>query len=707
MNETASANWVIKEAQASDGRKVIYDYSILNDPSGWFRWVNLDKATYPDATMSDYEYAQVADFARPLLVRAVDPRISGNGTNIRYEFDPNTSIGFIRKERSGLTDAVIAETSALGAHKPVAIYPNGRTVTYEYSNLNANLSKRTDGLGRVNTFTYDNGGAGFPASVKDAKNRVTTYTNTALGSVLSSTQPDGRVETWTRDSRERPLTLTVSGPGIAPRTTTWLRDVKGRVTKITYPDGLFEEWTYNTYGQPLTHRLRNGAVETMTYSASGLLTESRDAANQPTTYTYDASGRLDKVTDARGNVTDYDLNDRGQVVKITWPGTGQGFVQFTYDAFGNRTGRTDEFGKTWASLYDEFRRVDSETDPLGRTSQYAYSGTGGCCGGGGVGRTPTLVTLPSGKQIQRTFDVEGQLLTETTGFGSAVAATTTYTYDLTGQVSTIRLPGQALTTVHTYDLADRLASVKDPLNRLTQYTYDAAGNQLTEKRPDNGVTVSTYDVLNRVLSTRDPKLQTVSFAYDDTARTVTLTDARGKNTVFQSDVRGQRTRKTYHDGSFEGSTYDPVGNLATYTTTGGKMLSITSDPRNRPTLRDWSDTTPDVSAAYDARGLLTSLVNSASTLTYGYDDARQILSETQDVNAPSANLPAKTVAFTYDADGNRASLTYPGGTVVGYGYTVRNQMNSVTVGGVPLAGFSQALDGKRTGRTLANGTATG
>jgi YD repeat-containing protein len=41
------------------------------------------------------------------------------------------------------------------------------------------------------------------------------------------------------------------------------------------------------------------------------------------------------------------------------------------------------------------------------------------------------------------------------------------------------------------------------------------------------------------------------------------------------------------------------------------------------------------------------------------------------------NLPAKTVSFTYDADGNRASLTYPGGTAVGYGYTARNQMSGV------------------------------
>jgi YD repeat-containing protein len=305
-----------------------------------------------------------------VLARARDPRYSGSGANIAYDFDPNTSVGFIRRERNGETNEIIAETSATGAHKPQEVYPGGRIVKYEYSNMNANLSKRTDGLGRVTTFTYDNGGAGHLASRTDAKGRVTTFVNTALGSLLSATHPDGRVENWVRDPRERPLSHAVSGPGIAPRTTTFDRDVKGRVTRVTHPDGLFEEWTYNIYGQPLTHRLRNGAVETMTYSPNGLLTESRDAANQPTTYTYDSLGRLDTVTDPRGNVTNYDFNDRGQVTKITWPGAGQGFVEFAYDAFGNRTRRTDEFGKQWLMEYDEYQRLVQETDPLGRVTNY-------------------------------------------------------------------------------------------------------------------------------------------------------------------------------------------------------------------------------------------------------------------------------------------------------------------------------------------------
>jgi len=101
------------------------------------------------------------------------------------------------------------------------------------------------------------------------------------------------------------------------------------------------------------------------------------------------------------------------------------------------------------------------------------------------------------------------------------------------------------------------------------------------------------------------------------------------------------------------------------------------------------------------------LVNANSALTFAYDDAMQLLGETQDINAP-VNLSAKTVGYAYDLDGNRAGLTYPSGTVLGYGYTARNQTGSVTADGGPLAAFTYALDGKRTGRTLlANGTSTG
>lgn len=54
--------------------------------------------------------------------------------------------------------------------------------------------------------------------------------------------------------------------------------------------------------------------------------------------------------------------------------------------------------------------------------------------------------------------------------------------------------------------------------------------------------------------------------------------------------------------------------------------------------------------------------------------------------------------------GNRATTTYPDGTAIGYGYTERNELGSVTAGGPPpLATYTYDLAGKRTGRMLENG----
>jgi RHS repeat-associated protein len=63
------------------------------------------------------------------------------------------------------------------------------------------------------------------------------------------------------------------------------------------------------------------------------------------------------------------------------------------------------------------------------------------------------------------------------------------------------------------------------------------------------------------------------------------------------------------------------------------------------------------------------------------------------------------VSYTYDADGNRATIIYPDGTVVTNGYTARNQLASVTADGPPpLATYAYDLNGNRTAKTLENNT---
>jgi hypothetical protein len=47
------------------------------------------------------------------------------------------------------------------------------------------------------------------------------------------------------------------------------------------------------------------------------------------------------------------------------------------------------------------------------------------------------------------------------------------------------------------------------------------------------------------------------------------------------------------------------------------------------------------------------------------------------------------VAYTYDGDGNRASLTDPNGSVIAYSHTARGQVASIVADGPPpLAAFA-------------------
>ena len=78
-----------------------------------------------------------------------------------------------------------------------------------------------------------------------------------------------------------------------------------------------------------------------------------------------------------------------------------------------------------------------------------------------------------------------------------------------------------------------------------------------------------------------------------------------------------------------------------------------------------------------------------------------MLSETQ---TDAAIGTPRVVTYTYDADGNRASLTYPAGTALTYGYTNRNQASSIAAGGTNVATYSYDGKGNVLSKTLANGT---
>ncbi len=704
---------VISSVTASDGRSATFNYALRDDDLLDTQWLELRGAEFGDSTTAEYTYEQTIGSMQPLVASARDPR-GDKGKRIAYAYKPGAAYGFLDAERGFSSGAVVATLGSITGHKPTVTFPNGGVASAHFGSLNANILSRTDSLGRKTTFTHAADGAGFLASETDPRGLTTSYTRDTFGRRLTTTYADGTVETYTRDAKGQPLTKTLTGPGIAARTTTWTRDANSRPTRIDHPDGSHETFTYNAFGQPLTHRMRNGGTETMTYDATGLMLTQTDAEGNTTTYTYNAAGLVASVTNARGFTTSFTYDERGQLTQETYPDASS--VAYEYDDFGNRTVRIDELNHLWTYTYDEFDRMLTSTDQLSRTTTYDYSLVpGSSCGSCNVTDKPTRITLASGKKIERTYDVEWQMLTETVGAGTADAATTAYTYDDGGNVLTITDPrGEVWTS--TYDNRNRRLTAKDPLNDTTTWTYDAEGNALTVTRPDAGVTTSIYDARNRVTSSTDPKSQTTTFAYDDGDNLVTMTDPRGNTYAFEYDMLNRRTKFIYpgpggtpNAADYESWTFDDTADAATpmtvYRNRAAQTMSCTFDNRGRETFCDYSDTaTPDVTNTYDLAGRKLSCTTSVSSCAYAYDDANQLLSETQ---TPAALATAFTVAYTYDSDGNRASLTYPSGTVVEYTYTNRNQIAQITADGPPpLATYGYDLAGNRTAKALENGSST-
>ncbi len=102
--------------------------------------------------------------------------------------------------------------------------------------------------------------------------------------------------------------------------------------------------------------------------------------------------------------------------------------------------------------------------------------------------------------------------------------------------------GAGSATTFTFDPLGRTLTATDQLGHTTTYTYDLVGNLHTTKAADNVVTSTrTYDALNRLLTDKDGKNQTISYAFDALGRMTSYTDAKGATFAF-----GYNCKNTWH-----------------------------------------------------------------------------------------------------------------------------------------------------------------
>lgn len=518
--------------------------------------------------------------------------------------------------------------------------------------------------------------------------------------------------------------------------TRYIRDPQKRIVRIEYPDNSVETFGYNGLGQVVSHRLRAGGLETFTYDVAGRLTEYRDAyhlatvdtqnpgvpanATPSAAYTYHiASPQLDRirtVTDARGGVTTFDqYNFRGQPSIMTHPAAESppSNIQWNYNTDGTLQWRRDEYGFQTSYSYDDYKRIASVTlpprvagspsptptklyyDHTGGTDPYDYSHTDS---------RPNRLCLPSQKMTKNVYDFNGMLLSKTIVGANGVddAATTTYSYDFDGNLKTVKDPmGQSsgLLTEYFYDARSRQIHLDDPLlndpiaphrnsnSHSVSWTYDKAGNKLSQMGSNNQLISFAWNPMNSLLqqdAAQTPApLATTRYSYDSTGLLKTMRDPRlvaggsGDAYTYSYDLMGRKTRTDYPaaaDGisRFEQLTYDTAGNVSSYTNRAGAVQTFSYDPRNRPTS---SFITNGVGAPpvieYDRTSRIIGVVNANASVHFGYYADGKLGNENDRINGVTGT---RAVVYDYDADGNRSKVVYPSGKTYSYGYYGRNDL---------------------------------
>ncbi|WP_083752044.1 RHS repeat-associated core domain-containing protein [Saccharothrix sp. ALI-22-I] len=649
-------------------------------------------------------------------------RYGAEGMSIRsYSYDDNGQLSVVTDEngdtvtlgydaRGNVTSRKTCRT-ATECHTSYETFPT--TITNEYDPRNFLPLESRDGRS---------------ASATDTTYR-TSFSYHSTGQLLQETAPDGSIvkHTYTNGAEvavnggSPPAALLLSTVDARGRTTRYAYYNNGDLARVTRSNGLITEYTYDNLGRTATIKeisdtFPNGVVTSFTYDAmsrlqttTGPITTNAVTGKTHqlrTTNTFDADGNVTQVesTDTQGNdpprVTKFDYDQQNRLVRETDAEGNE--TSYEYDAFGHRTSETDPNGnrfdfayttrgslaevrlRDWRSdpagvpapangyllvksfSYDFAGRLASETDAMGRRTEFQYWGDG-------LLRRKVLKDFdnPDGSKRDyviedNTYDGAGNLTRTVTGNGKLV---TEHTMDRLGRVSTVVVDPAGLrrTTSYTYDAGDNVTRTTtsgkasnvpwevSATPEIVSYQHDDLGNVIEETVTDgitNRVTKFGYDQRGHQISVTDPRLKTTTYAFDELGRQVTTT---GAEVPVERDGGAPTTTKPTTKTGY--NTFDEIvavaDELGNVTTAGydrlGRVVSTT--------LPTHQAITPTTRTFYDGNGNVTEVVNARGFSTkMSYDQLDRVVT----VDEPATTGRAIS-RFTYTRSGQLLSTTAPDG----------------------------------------------
>ncbi len=564
----------VKTVTDAGGVTLGYAYNNLDAPT---------KTTYPDGTYSQIQYVccglpgAVRDRAGrwnfydydPLkrLVRTQDPA----GRSVFYGYDAESNLTSLRDAKGQLT-TWRHDASNRTVRK---IYADGKWDGLTYESGTGRLKQRSDGAGRVTSYSYDDygrlSGVAYPTTPAvgfgyDVLNRPTSMTD-GLGT-----------STWSYDAAGH---LQSAGGPFTNDALSYHYDVLNRRDQLSIasPSGAFNV----NYGYDVLSRLQNitSPAGSFGYSYIGA-TEMLQSQSLPngasTTYGYDPLERLTQVQSARN-------------------GSNLSSYTYSHDNTTYRPGRTGEVSQVLAEApvtrsysYDGVDQLTGEAVTVGGTAQSSasllYDPMGNRSSATSTSATGTSTTNYGNSKLN-------QLVSLSTSDGTTTSAST-LSYDPSGNLSGVTQGTSG--TLYGYDEADRLVRVEVPGQSKSLFFYDGLGRlrisrdflwqngawsqtgevrrvydgmNVVQERDANNLVLATYTRsgnIGGILSRTDTN-GSLFYHYDGRGNVAQLSDGAGQiQARYSYDAWGNTTASGPAAGlnRFRFSTKEQIGNLYSY-----------------------------------------------------------------------------------------------------------------------------------------------
>ena len=329
-----------------------------------------------------------------------------------------------------------------------------------------------------------------------------------------------------------------------------------------------------------------------------LLTKVTDVLGHETTYEYDDKDRLIRKVTATGKESNITYDDYGNVASVLDSQSNGYFFEFDYDDFKKESyalirsseglvkevwydkdyetkkvvinGRTiqkilkdgrnliitDEQDNITRKEYDEWDNLTKIIHPDGTFVSYEYEHTF---------QQKIKETDERGVISEYVYDDTGKLTRKIEASDSAAEKITEYTYDAAGNRLTIKTvsdenTAEALTSM-AYDTFGNLTTATDAEGNITNYSHDLMGNILTREDANSKTFSYTYDAAGRLLSITDPLANITRMSYDAAGNKTSETDAEGNLKTFAYNEHDKLITSTDAAGNITRFIYDADGNL--------------------------------------------------------------------------------------------------------------------------------------------------